>query len=1179
MKKHFFLVLFAISLACTLTAGTVPVQTAQTVALNFFKNVAISNTGTNTATLKYTKTEPNGDVDFYVFDITPSNGFVIISAEDNAEPILGYSTEGNFSTNIKGSPINDWITNTSTKIRKIVQMQIPADTRINSLWNGYQLGTISNNRSSRSSTVAPMLTTTWNQDPYYNNLCPYNSTDQQRCVTGCVATAMAQIMKFWNYPAHGTGSYSYTPGSYPSYGVQSANFGATTYNWSNMPTAISSSNATDIATLMYHCGVAVAMDYGDYNQGGSGAYVIGTSYPSAQKAYGTYFSYNASAMKGIYMSNYTSATWIAALEAELNAGRPIQYMGFDPGGGGHTWVCDGYDANGLMHMNWGWGGYGNGYFSVTNLSVAGYNFSTDDAALIGIQPGTLSACNAPAGLGSSAITTTTATVSWGAVTGATSYNLQYKATSASTWTTVSVAGTSSNLTGLTAGTSYQFQVQTVCSGGSSSYSTASTFTTLTACGVPASLTASAITTSGATLSWGAVTGATSYNLQYKLSSASTWNTINVSTTSSSVAGLASSSTYNYQVQTVCSSGSSAYSTASSFTTSAAPTCGVPGSLAATSITTSGATLSWGVVTGATSYNLQYKLSSASTWNTINVSTTSSTVAGLASSSTYNYQVQTVCSSGSSAYSTASSFTTGTAATCGVPASLSATSITTSGATLNWGAVSGATSYNVQYKLSSASTWSTINVSTTSATIVGLTAGSTYNYQVQTVCSSGSSNYSTAASFTTQTSCGIAIGLAASSITTNSAIVLWVAVTGSLSYNLQYKASTASTWTTIPVTGITYTLTGLTAGTSYNFQVQTVCSGGSSTYTTASTFTTLTSCGVASGLASSAITTSSATVSWGAVSGATSYNLQYKTSAGTTWTTVSTSANSYNLTGLAAGTIYNFQVQTICSSGSSAYSTAGSFTTTSSGTVTYCTLKGSTTQYEYIKSIAVGTFSNTSGNNSGYANYTNLTIPLASGTTKTFTLTPGFGGIGYSEYWTVFIDYNKNGSFTDAGETVYTSSAGSATAVIANIAVPAGLSGTTTMRVVMSYTAVYSPCGSYTFGETEDYTVNFSSTGMLGGLSPEEENGGTFNTETESELSTPVLYPNPATNQVNIVLTPVDDLPMKVELISITGQVLASQIPNTSDRIATIDLSELVPGIYLVRTYTGDRARTEKLIKQ
>lgn len=184
------------------------------------------------------------------------------------------------------------------------------------------------------------------------------------------------------------------------------------------------------------------------------------------------------------------------------------------------------------------------------------------------------------------------------------------------------------------------------------------------CAVPSGLAASSITASSATVSWSAVSGATSYDLQYTPSGGST-TTVNTSATSANLTGLASSTTYSCQVRANCSSGSSAYSAAASFTTAAAATCATPSGLAASAITSSTATVSWTAVSGATSYNLQYKLASASTWTTFNTTGTAVNFTSLAASTSYNAQVQAVCSSGSSAYSSAITFTT-SAAACSDP---------------------------------------------------------------------------------------------------------------------------------------------------------------------------------------------------------------------------------------------------------------------------------------------------------------------------------------------------------------------------------------------------------------------------------------------------------------------------------------------------------------------------------
>ena len=273
------------------------------------------------------------------------------------------------------------------------------------------------------------------------------------------------------------------------------------------------------------------------------------------------------------------------------------------------------------------------------------------------------------------------------------------------------------------------------------------------CGAPSGLASSSITTSGATVSWTAVSGAVSYDVDYKLTSSGTWTNAATATASTSVAisGLSASTVYDWRVRTNCSTASSTY-TQAQFTTTAVPVCNAPSGLSASGITTSGATLSWTAVSGALSYDVDYKLTSTSTWTNAATATTSTSVAvgGLSASTVYDWQVRTNCSFGSSGYS-AAQFTTSAPFVCNAPAGLASSAITTSGATVSWFAVSGAVSYDVDYKLTSSGTW--INAATatasTSVAISGLTATTVYDWQVRTNCTSGSSGYS-AAQFTTAT---------------------------------------------------------------------------------------------------------------------------------------------------------------------------------------------------------------------------------------------------------------------------------------------------------------------------------------------------------------------------------------------------------------------------------------------
>ncbi len=385
--KIFTLFVLLCSITVSAIAAKVSLATAQTTAVNFFELTA-KNTGRNSATLQYTKTEVDGTVDFYVFNISPK-GFVIVAADDQVKPIIAYSLESNFMADTKGRGVQNWMDHAATHIYQGLQRHTIANAQISNQWASYLQGVKPVSAKSLNTPVAPLLTTTWDQEPYYNQLCPYNTNDQQRTLTGCAATAMAQIMKYWNYPAQGIGNYGYA--STHGYGNQFANFAATTYNWSAMPDSINSNNI-NVATLMYHCGVAVAMNYGDDNQGGSGAFVLRSetaSYKhSVEMALSTYFNYNANTLSGVRQANYSSNDWINLLEGELKAGRPVQYEGYDTLHGGHTWVCDGYDENDMMHMNWGWGGLDNGYYSVASLTADGYNFSNNEAALTGIEPTT-----------------------------------------------------------------------------------------------------------------------------------------------------------------------------------------------------------------------------------------------------------------------------------------------------------------------------------------------------------------------------------------------------------------------------------------------------------------------------------------------------------------------------------------------------------------------------------------------------------------------------------------------------------------------------------------------------------------------------------------------------------------------------------------------------------------------
>ncbi len=369
-------------------AATVNVEQARAIAVNFFNVTSPAGHGAanvNTV-LSYTRTEADNTVDYYVFNVTPGPGFVIVSANDVIVPILAYSTTSNFQSDLNKTGVVDWMNHAAQHVYRGIQENIPANDHIKGLWTAYANG--QQPADMKSTAVAPLVYTLWNQEPNYNAYCPVDSGS--RCVTGCVATTMAQILKYWGYPAQGTGAYSYNDSKSNGYmnnnGTLSANFADSTYNWAAMPISVSGFNAP-IASLMYQCGISVGMDYGTDAQGGSAAGVMaGLWGPSAQNSYTAYFSYNPNTLQAVNQSGYSASDWFNLMKTDLDAGRPVQYIGADPQYGGHTWVCDGYDGNGLLHMNWGWGGNSDGYYNVNSLTAGGYDFSTQEGALIGIEP-------------------------------------------------------------------------------------------------------------------------------------------------------------------------------------------------------------------------------------------------------------------------------------------------------------------------------------------------------------------------------------------------------------------------------------------------------------------------------------------------------------------------------------------------------------------------------------------------------------------------------------------------------------------------------------------------------------------------------------------------------------------------------------------------------------------------
>lgn len=264
MKKHISLLALLVITICQLFAEPIDTTLAKRVATRFYlSRVATSTIREQDIAIAHVESVRPASARssisaYYIYNI--GNGFVIVSADDRVEPILGYSTEGNFNMEDIPETMHEWLNNYTRAIEQIISNPEITNQETARKWRAIiSANPIGIQRN--TPTVGPLLTTIWGQSPYFNALCPSNNSGQ--AVTGCVATAMGQVIRYWRYPTHGIGSHSYV---HNDYGTLSADFANTTYNYDNMPNTLTANSSpaqiNEIATLLYHCGVSVDMDYG-----------------------------------------------------------------------------------------------------------------------------------------------------------------------------------------------------------------------------------------------------------------------------------------------------------------------------------------------------------------------------------------------------------------------------------------------------------------------------------------------------------------------------------------------------------------------------------------------------------------------------------------------------------------------------------------------------------------------------------------------------------------------------------------------------------------------------------------------------------------------------------------------------------------------------------------------------
>lgn len=384
MKKHLALsLIFILTGLLQLSAAEVNIETARTVAKNvYYERTNLISTTTYKSLIisdEYV-VQDNAHSLYYVFNIGNDQGFVIISADDAVYPVLAYSFKGSFDPSYQPSNISSWLKRYEDQIVYAIENNLTATEKAKKAWKDYSDVTSVKGRGSLTQ-VLPLVTAEWNQGGYYNDSCPADANGSDgHTLVGCVAVAMGQIMRYYSSPVQGAGSHSYY---HPDYGTLSANFGATTYNWSSMPDDVNSPNAS-VAQLLYHCGVATEMNYGPY--------ASGTQSVNAKSALVSYFGY-ASSTQIDYKQGYTEEKWNTMLRGELDASWPMYYAGVDlQNMSAHAFVCDGYQGTDHFHFNWGWGGWADGYFYTSDLSPGSSNFNGNQH-IIKIRPtGTYDFC-------------------------------------------------------------------------------------------------------------------------------------------------------------------------------------------------------------------------------------------------------------------------------------------------------------------------------------------------------------------------------------------------------------------------------------------------------------------------------------------------------------------------------------------------------------------------------------------------------------------------------------------------------------------------------------------------------------------------------------------------------------------------------------------------------------------
>ena len=530
-------------------------------------------------------------------------------------------------------------------------------------------------------------------------------------------------------------------------------------------------------------------------------------------------------------------------------------------------------------------------------------------------------CNPPTNFTATAATSTSVTLNWTEVAGATNYFISYAPVGNTNVSNQVASAPPFVLGGLTANMAYEFSIRANCG-----VQGLSAFTTITfdpnqgaVCNTPTGLQATNVTNSSATLSWNTVSGATSYDVTYKRSTDQNFTTLTTASPSVNISSLTANVTYEARVRAVCAVNTfSAFTAPINFqTTTGTGTCAAPTNFTAQGVSGTSASLSWTSVSGALNYEVTYRQVGTIPFTTITTNSTSVTLNNLTNGVTYEVRVRSFCGNDVfSSYTTSTLQTSGTSGECQTPAGLTAVTVTASSASLSWANVPNVNSYTVSYRRIGDANFTVVTATQNSTTLSGLTQGTAYEARVRANCTNGLTSAENGLTFNTQSQqfCPPASGLTVTVNNSTTALASWVGTPAAQGYEVSYNALGSSNIITFNVTNTSATLNGLSGGFSYQVRVRSICPGQIFSETISSTFSTElpSPCGAPTNFQSSNITTTNATFLWNQVTGANDYEVSYRRLIDANFITLTTNQQTLTIQNLTASTTYQVRVRARCS---------------------------------------------------------------------------------------------------------------------------------------------------------------------------------------------------------------------------------------------------------------------------